>query len=179
MTNFYDILRLCLAVIIYNFLMDHEQGTHDWICSHISDRKSQQDIMFENITITKYSFILSTYLPHISNITHTEIMYLNVRINVIILYENMQSKLLFHDLSLYSDHDDVIKRKHFPRYWPFVRGIHRSPVNSPHKGQLCGALMFTLICERINAWVNNREAGDLKRYRPHYDVIIMDDVIDM
>ena len=34
------------------------------------------------------------------------------------------------------------QRKHFPRYWPFVRGIHRSPVNSPHKGQWRGALMF-------------------------------------
>ena len=32
-------------------------------------------------------------------------------------------------------HDDVTKWKHFPRYWPFVRGIHRFPVNSPHKGQ--------------------------------------------
>ena len=32
-------------------------------------------------------------------------------------------------------HDDVIKWKHFQHYWPFVRGIHRSPVNSPHKGQ--------------------------------------------
>ena len=32
-------------------------------------------------------------------------------------------------------HDDVIKWKHFPRNWPFVRGIDRSPVNSPHKGQ--------------------------------------------
>ena len=30
-------------------------------------------------------------------------------------------------------HDDVIKRKHFPRYWPFVREIHRSPVNFPTK----------------------------------------------
>ena len=69
-------------------------------------------------------------------------------------------------------HDDVIKWKHFPRYWPFVRGIHRSPVNSPHKGQWRGALMFTLICARINACVNNREAGDLRRYRPHYDVIV-------
>ena len=29
--------------------------------------------------------------------------------------------------------DDVIKWKHFPRYWPFVRGIDRSPVGSPHK----------------------------------------------
>ena len=43
-------------------------------------------------------------------------------------------------------HDDVIKWKHFPRYWPLVRGIHRSPVNSPHKGQWRGALMFSLTC---------------------------------
>ena len=50
-------------------------------------------------------------------------------------------------------HDDVIKWKHFPRYWPFVRRIHRSPVNSPHKGQWRGALMFSLICAWINGWV--------------------------
>ena len=71
-------------------------------------------------------------------------------------------------------HDDVTKWKHFQRYWPFVRGIHRSPVNSPHKGQWRGALMFSLICVWINAWVNNRETGDLRRYRAHYDVIVMD-----
>ena len=70
-------------------------------------------------------------------------------------------------------HDDVIKWKHIPRYWPFVRGIHRSPVNSPHKGQWCGALMFSLICVWINGWVNNREAGDLRRHRAHYDVTVM------
>ena len=46
-------------------------------------------------------------------------------------------------------------------------------VNSPHKGQWRGTLMFTLICARINGWVNNREAGDLRRYRTHYDVIVM------
>ena len=70
-------------------------------------------------------------------------------------------------------HDDVIKWKHFPRYWLFVRGIHRSPVNSPHKGQWRGALMFSLICTRINGWVNNREAGDLARHYAYYDVIVM------
>ena len=70
-------------------------------------------------------------------------------------------------------HDDVIKWKHFPRNWPFVRGIHRSPVNSPHKGQWLGALMFSLICVWINAWVNNREAGDLRSYLAHYDVTVM------
>ena len=69
--------------------------------------------------------------------------------------------------------DAIIKWKHFPRNWSFVRGIHRSPVNSTHKGQWRGALMFSLICVGINDWVNNREAGDLKRYRAHYDVIVM------
>ena len=63
------------------------------------------------------------------------------------------------------DHDDVIKWKHFPRYWPFVK--------SPHKGQWRGALMFSLVCVWINDWVNNREAGDLRRHRGHYDVIVM------
>ena len=43
------------------------------------------------------------------------------------------------------EHNDVIKWKHFPRYCVFVRRIHRSPVNSPHKGQWRGALMFSLI----------------------------------
>ena len=70
-------------------------------------------------------------------------------------------------------HDDVIKWKHFPCYWPFVWGIHRSPVNSLHKGQWLGALMFSLICVWINGWVNNREAGDLRRYHAHCDVIVM------
>ena len=54
-----------------------------------------------------------------------------------------------------------------------VGGIHRSPVNSPHKGQWRGALMFSLICAWINGWVNNREAGDLRRYRTHYNVTVM------
>ena len=61
----------------------------------------------------------------------------------------------------------------FPRYWSFVWGIHRSPVNSTHKGQWRGALMFSLICAWINGWVNNGAAGDLRRHRAHYDVTIM------
>ena len=61
----------------------------------------------------------------------------------------------------------------FARYWPFVRGIHRSAVNSPHKGQWRGTSMFSLICALIDGWVNNREASDLRRHRAHYDVIVM------
>ena len=61
----------------------------------------------------------------------------------------------------------------FSAYWPFVRGIHQSPVDSPHKSQWRRAFMFSLICSWINGWVNNREAGDLRRHRAHYDVIVM------
>ena len=71
-------------------------------------------------------------------------------------------------------HDDVIKWKHFPRHWPFVRGIHRSPVNSPHKGQWHGALMFSLISAWIHDWVNTREAGDMRHHCAHYDVTVME-----
>ena len=54
-----------------------------------------------------------------------------------------------------------------------MQGIHGSPVNSPHKGQWRGALMFSLIYAWINGWVNNREASDLRRHRAHYDVTVM------
>ena len=70
-------------------------------------------------------------------------------------------------------HDDVIKWKHFPRYWPFVWRIHRSPVNFPHKGQWRAALMFFFICTWINSWINNAEAVDLRRHRAHCDVSVM------
>ena len=96
-----------------------------------------------------------------------------------ILLVELYHKIRFCDLHLGHKlvctiyHDDVIKWKHFPRNWPFVRGIHRSPVNSRHKGQWHGALMFSLICVWINGWVNNREAGDLRCYRAHHDVIVI------
>ena len=70
-------------------------------------------------------------------------------------------------------HDGVIKWKHFPQYWLLVRGIHRWPVNSPHKCQWRGALIFSLIWAWINGWVNNRKAGCLRRHRAHYAVTVM------
>ena len=70
-------------------------------------------------------------------------------------------------------HEEIIQSKHFPRSWPFVRGIHRSPVNSPHKDQWRGALMFSLICTSVNVSVNNLEVGDLRRHRAHYAVSLM------
>ena len=75
--------------------------------------------------------------------------------------------------SIIFQQDDVIKWKHFQRYWPFVREIHRPPVNFPDKGQWCGVLMFSLICAWLNAWGNIREDADLRRHRANYDVIVV------
>ena len=52
-------------------------------------------------------------------------------------------------------------------------GKSPASVNFSHKGQWCGALMFSLTCAWISGWVNNRKAGDLRRHRAHYDVTVM------
>ena len=71
-------------------------------------------------------------------------------------------------------HDDVIKWKSFSALLALCAENSPVPVTSPHKGQWRGALMFSLIYAWINEWVNNREAaGDLRRQRGHYDVIVM------
>ena len=84
---------------------------------------------------------------------------------------NFTSQKLLRILHPFSLHDHQMET--FPRYWPFVRGIHRSTVNAPHKDQWRRALMFILICTWINGWVDNREAGDLGRHRAHFDVTVM------
>ena len=69
--------------------------------------------------------------------------------------------------------DDFIKLKHILCYWPLVRGIHRSPANSLHKGQWRRALIFFLICSWTNGWANHQDDCDLRHYRAHYDVTVM------
>ena len=56
---------------------------------------------------------------------------------------------------------------------PLCGGIHRSPVNSRHKGQWRGALIFSLIWAPINGWVNNGVTGNFRRHRAHYDVTVI------
>ena len=101
------------------------------------------------------------YFPHLMQ--HSDFQNYTLKINAII----------WHCKKIPITRDDVIKWKNFPRYWSFVRGIHWSPLNSPHKGQWCRALMFSLISAWISAWVNNCEPGDLRRHCAHYDVIVM------
>ena len=66
-----------------------------------------------------------------------------------------------------------LQMEHFPRYWPFVNGIHRSPVDSSHKSQWRVALLCSLIFAWPNGWAKNRDAGDLRRHGTDNDVIVM------
>ena len=50
----------------------------------------------------------------------------------------------------------------------------RPPVDSPHNDQWRGVLMFSLICAWTNRWANNRDAGDFRCHRVHYDVTVTD-----
>ena len=70
-------------------------------------------------------------------------------------------------------HDDIIKMETISALLAICAGNSPVPVNSTHKGQWRGALMFSLIYAWIKDCVNNREAGDLRRHRGHYDVIVM------
>ena len=76
-------------------------------------------------------------------------------------------------LVLISHTDGVIKWKHSLRHCPFVRGIHRSPVDYPHRVQCLGTLMFSLIGAWTNGRATNQYAGDLRRHYAHYDVAVM------
>ena len=73
-------------------------------------------------------------------------------------------------------HDDIIKWKH---YWPFVRGIHQSQVDSSHKGQWRRALMLSLICTWTNGWANNWDTSNLRCYHAHYDVTVMFEIVPL
>ena len=82
----------------------------------------------------------------------------------------------YHLVSHFSDRTDTWwchQMKTSSALLALYAGIHRSPVNSPHKGQWRGALMIFFICVWINGWANSREAGDLRCYRAHYDVTVM------
>ena len=87
--------------------------------------------------------------------------------------------------------EPVKMSKYFVRTWwrhqmesfsplliPFLRGIHRRPVDCPHKGQWRGALIFSLICAWTNGWANTRDAGDLRRHCAHYDVTVIFWMVD-
>ena len=158
-------------------------------CQHVYHSQSQPDSL--QMKWTPWSFLGEEAMmsPHDGG-THLECMEVGVKALSQIISDESFSYSLKHILQgstqftfhggpptpyiyIFCFQDDVMKWKYAPRYWPFVRGIHRSLVNSPHKGQWHRALMFSFICAWPNGWVNNQDADDLRRHRAHYDVTVM------
>ena len=80
------------------------------------------------------------------------------------------ASIVCSQVSKIRSHADVIRWKHFPRYWPFVRGHRRIPRTKASDAELW---CISLICAWITDWVNNGEAGDLINHRAPYDVTVM------
>ena len=92
------------------------------------------------------------YIPNFSALSKHTLAFVEYHVQIWLVSSQMSCG------DTHQTHDDVIKWKHFQRYWPFVRGICRSPVNSPHKAQWRGALMFSLICT-LNKRLSKQSGG--------------------
>ena len=113
----------------------------------------------EKITVTKYQ--MEAVKIVIETMKSTP-QYVCITVHPVCSYEQFRSCASWNISKMnvlpfvdFLKHDDVIKWEHFLRYWTFEWGIHRSPVNSLHKGQWCGALMFSLIW----AWLRKQSWG--------------------
>ena len=77
---------------------------------------------------------------------------------------------------LYIYHDDVIRWKHSPRYWPFGRELTGDtghlwiPLTKASDAELW---CFLWSAREQTDWVNNPDAGDLRRHRAHYDFTLI------
>ena len=113
---------------------------------------------------------MSLLTPFKEGLIVTEHLYrrLNARLHRLKVCNRNQPYAHFMYVSNVGVHHDVIKWKHFPRYWPFVRRIHRLPVTSDAE-----LWCFLWSMHWTNGWVNNREADDLGRHRAYFDVIVM------
>ena len=125
----------------------------------------RQSIIWINAGVISIRTLLTNGSEIVSKIQTSSFKKMHLQI----LIGNWQSRLR---CVKYQSKSCVLTWLRHPRYWPFVRGIHRSPVNSPHIDQWRRALTFSLICAWINGWVKDREADDLRRHRADYDATV-------
>ena len=108
--------------------------------SHIKYNKTKYDKM-SVLVWPLYHPVYSEHIQHTAIISMTDIFW-------------KQERGIKHAILNTTCHDDVIKWKHFPRYWPFVRGIRRSSVNSPHTKDSDAEVWYFLWWAWTNGWVN-------------------------
>ena len=159
--------RATCFIFGYRRLVNYKTGNHKIDVSHSSSSDSL-DLIWSDFASTKDIF-------HIFQISH---------INIYILLLNFMRKIRAPFIW------DFLRICH-PSLWK--KGKHMFMMTSSNgnifrvTGHLCGEFTgpgefpaqrpvtrsFDVFFHLITGWVNNREAGDLKRHRAHYDVIVM------
>ena len=125
------------------------------------------------VSLRHSSYHLSNYSSTLKTHSHFSIYAFGETPNCCLRTGNQHREETLELWNWYLCLDSTLACRHIGRYWPFVRGIHRPPVNSPHKGQWRGALTISLICAWTNGWTSNRDANDLRRLHAYYDVTVM------
>ena len=97
----------------------------------------------------KLGLSLYTYEDTYFRLINNEYLYIFI-VKYILLGLETKTIVIWEISNIRTKHYDIIKWKPFPRYWSFVVGIHRSPVNSPDKGPMMRTLMF-LWCGSASA----------------------------
>ena len=123
-------LLRCVTVIIYLCMHGSTHGNHEFVQKN---QISTAYIHFKRLNF--FDYFWPTIFWHFNTFQHIYSNELKCQDKLPIVCWNLLIWSWFSDwvISFFVHHDDVIKWKPFPRYWPFVRWLHRSPVNSPHK----------------------------------------------
>ena len=150
---------------------------YDWQCVSVGAGSSLSPVVFGSKPLsepTLTSLQLHLWITRLPRMNH-EAGHTCKTVNICHLAFKMQtlSEIYNYSREILAIHDDVTKWKHFPRYWSFVRGIHRSPEFPSQRPVTQSFDVCFFICAWINSWVNNRKAGDLRYLRAHYDVTVM------
>ena len=64
-------------------------------------------------------------------------------------------------------HDMIMTWQWFPHYWPYVRGIHGSLLDSADKGPVTVTLIFPLLLAWISCWTNRRVVSAFRWHDAH------------
>ena len=153
--------------------------------SSISEKSALVQVMNRHWTATTH-YLTQGWPPPLMQICVTRPQWVNLllyrRYSQPIYLVHVANVFDFSDDQIYSQHDSPLPTTYtwwrhqmetFSALLTLCAGNSPVPVNSPHKGQWRGALMFSFICVWINDWVNNREASDLRRHISHYDVTVL------
>ena len=167
---------LCFVVVIYWQIFPYPPGLLHWHCGNLSIapvpakqpwwiwiNTSCELIMNDCITTTKQSTtkLCAYFLGYTVRCRRGKMQSPHDVISQIIL-QIRHHGYTFSEFTWWRHQMET-----FSALLAICAGNSPVPGEFPTQRQRRGALIFSLICVWINGWVNNRDAGNLRRYRAH------------